>query len=246
MVSIFSYESSKISWCETNYIISNYICEFMNTITGLFYIFYAYKFYMNLKMIYGEDFSIWNYSKLIPIKKNSIITSIITACIGLFTMYFHGTLSFSGQLLDEYSIYLLIMILDYENDFNIFIRLISGFIIMNIATTYNRLFLFSYGFYRSVTLFKKYFNEKDRKMKKIFSYGNILFFTSVICWVIDEFWCDQLYISIHWIWHILSACSFYYIANYLTLFQLRQFHPDLYSETYLSFLLNSIPSLILM
>lgn len=236
MKNIFSYESSKVSWCEVNYKISSNICEFMNTLTGLFYIYFALKFYNDLKILLGDQYSIYNYNNLNKIFKNSIITSIIVFCIGLFTMYFHGTLSYSGQLLDEYSIYLLIMIFDYENNFNIFIRLVSGFLIMNISTVYNRLFLFTYGFYRSINLFHKYFNEKDDRLKRIFSYGNFLFFSSLICWIVDEFWCDKLIISIHWIWHILSAASFYYIANYLTLFQIRQFHLRSNFDQYLSYL----------
>lgn len=241
MKSIFSYESSKVSWCETNYQVSSLICEFMNTITGLFYIYYAIRYYYDLKLLFGDEFRINNIQNLNSICKKSIMTSIIACCIGIFTMYFHGTLSFSGQLLDEYSIYLLIMILDYENNFNIFVRLVSGFLIMNISTLYNRLFLFSYGFYRSITLFQKYLNEKDYRMKRIFSYGNFLFFSSLVCWVVDEFWCDKLLISIHWLWHILSSASFYYIANYLTLFQIRQFQVRSNFDQYLSLLCFSIP-----
>ena len=165
--------------------------------------------YFNLKILFGEEFSIYNYKKLNNICKNSINISIIITCIGLFTMYFHGTLSFSEQILDEYSIYLIIMLLDFENKFNFFIRLIAGFLIINIISEYNRIFLFSYGFYRSLSLYKKYFNEKNYKMKILFTYGNLLFFFSVYCWMIDEFWCNNINISIHLIWHILSSFSFY-------------------------------------
>ena len=29
-MNLLSYESSNINWCETNYYVSNYICEFIN------------------------------------------------------------------------------------------------------------------------------------------------------------------------------------------------------------------------
>jgi len=224
-----------------NYIISDYICEFMNTITGFIYIYHAYKLYTALRILHGKKYNLSNYNSLSILQKNHINISIITFFIGLFTIYFHGTLTYTGQILDEYSIYLLIMILDYGYYDHIFIRMIFGFIGLNIISEYNRFFLLLYGGNRSISLFQNYKKEQNRMKKNIFIYGTLLFILSIICWITDLVYCDKLIISIHWLWHILSSCSLYYISNFSILTQVGKMDliPSSY-ESYLSFVHRSL------
>ena len=242
MSNIFYYESSTISWCEMNYIISSNICEFMNTITGFIYVFNAYKLYNTLKILHGKKYSIKNYNNVSKLEKNHINICVISFFVGLFTVYFHGTLSYSGQILDEFSIYLLIMALDYGYNSNIIYRIIFGLILLNIYSEYNRFKLLLYGIYRSYSLFNSYRKETVNKRKKIFIYGLTCFILSVICWLTDIILCDKIIISIHWIWHILSSHALYFISNYSILNQVGRMDqkPSSY-ESYLSFLYQSLP-----
>ncbi|XP_015742247.1 alkaline ceramidase 1 isoform X2 [Coturnix japonica] len=92
MPSIFSYQSSEIDWCENNFVRSPIIAEYYNTISNVcFFILSAALLHLN-----------WQYCQ-----KRSVPMYFISGlllCVGIFSMYFHMTLSYVGQLLDELSI----------------------------------------------------------------------------------------------------------------------------------------------
>lgn len=244
MIDIFSYETSKISWCETNYMITNNICEFFNSITNLYYIYNSVRLYSDLKILHGSKYSIFNYKNLSILERNNINITIIGCLIGIFSIYFHGTLSFMGQLLDEYSIYILLLTLDDVKTYLIY-RLIIGLVLMNLKTEYNRFMLFIYGSYRSIKLFNYYFNERDIVIKKCFKYGILFFFSGMVFWIIDVVYCDKLVLSTHWLWHILSSYALYYISNFLILIQIRPTlinrDSNLQYQDYLAYLSQSFP-----
>ena len=81
--------------------------------------------------------------------------------------------------------------------------------------------LFGYGFYRSGYLFADFYNNKNRKLKELFIYGAFLFFLSVFVWILDLFYCEYLYISLHWLWHILSSYSLYLLSSYIIFSRLK-------------------------
>ena len=242
MINILKYESSEISWCEITYNISNYICEFFNSSSGFIYIYHSIKLFNDLKKLYGKNFNFSDYEKLRFFERKNLDIIIYSFLIGVFSIYFHGTLSYFGQILDEYSIYLLVMTLDICKELTISKKML-GLISMNIIPKYNRFGLFIYGFYKSLDLFKIFYYDRDEKRKKIFLFGNILFSLGFITWIIDVFFCDSLIISIHWLWHIFSSCAFYYLSNYVILSHLEKYyqynHPNY--ELYLDYVFQSIP-----
>ena len=67
-MTILNYESSPISWCEQNYEMILYICEFYNTLTGLAYVLSGLFFKSNLTKIFGDKFYITNYNNKIFVK----------------------------------------------------------------------------------------------------------------------------------------------------------------------------------
>ena len=97
MINIIKYESSEISWCEASYSISIYICEFLNSISGLIYVYHSIKLYNELKMLYSNNFNFKNYEKLPFFERKNLDIIIYSFLIGIFSMYFHGTLSYFGQ-----------------------------------------------------------------------------------------------------------------------------------------------------
>jgi len=220
-MNILRYETSSVKWCETIYKYSNYICEFFNTVTGFSYIYFSFLLLKNLRMIHGQDFG-YNKIKImskIEFKNYSIYLTCLS--IGIFTIYFHGTLSLMGQLLDEFSILALLLLLDIKHDNLLLLKICIGFFLFVKFSFYNRFMLFGYGFYRSRYLFADFYNNKNRKLKELFIYGAFLFFLSVFVWILDLFYCEYLYISLHWLWHILSSYSLYLLSSYIIFSRLK-------------------------
>ncbi|NXJ10070.1 ACER1 ceramidase, partial [Odontophorus gujanensis] len=81
MPSIFSYQSSEIDWCENNFVRSPIIAEYYNTVS--------------VRASQGQSCCFWDTGW------DSFLSSFPA---GIFSMYFHMTLSYVGQLLDELSI----------------------------------------------------------------------------------------------------------------------------------------------
>lgn len=89
---------STVDWCEQNYILSEYVAEYWNTLTGVCLILSGILYYKN------------NYDW---IQKNSrykisfVKISALLVFVGIGTMLFHGTLYYPFQLLDELPMILL-------------------------------------------------------------------------------------------------------------------------------------------
>ena len=97
---MFSYESGKIDWCEPNYLHSAYIVEYWNSISNIIFFILG---------IYG-----FLYCKINRLKSSFKTMIIVYILIGVTSMYFHATLSLFGQISDEVSIYILIIIMSDE------------------------------------------------------------------------------------------------------------------------------------
>jgi len=215
-MAILNYESSPISWCERNYEIILYICEFYNTLTGLSYVLSGFFFKRNLIKIFGDKFSLKNYNNLNIYEKYYLSVYLAHLFIGIFTIYFHGTLSLMGQLLDEFSIFVLILLFDIQHMKYFLIKFIICFIIFFfVRSDFNRFLLFAYGFYRSRHLFSDYFNNKNKNLKNLFVKGTISLFIGIFCWILDLLFCDYLYFHLHWAWHIFSGYALYLLSNYI-------------------------------
>ncbi|NWR88242.1 ACER1 ceramidase, partial [Furnarius figulus] len=92
MPSIFSYQSAEVDWCEGNFERSAVIAEYYNTVrdgTSLFSFLPLTP--LNFLVLEGDDQVGWG------LEKPGLVE-------GIFSMYFHMTLSYVGQLLDELSI----------------------------------------------------------------------------------------------------------------------------------------------
>lgn len=85
---IFKLPSS-ISWCESNYVNSEYIAEYWNTLTGICLSISGIVFYMNNRSLFSD------------LKPNFTRITLLLVFVGIGTMLFHGTLYYPFQLLDE-------------------------------------------------------------------------------------------------------------------------------------------------
>uniref|UniRef100_A0A8B9G286 Alkaline ceramidase n=1 Tax=Amazona collaria TaxID=241587 RepID=A0A8B9G286_9PSIT len=92
MPSIFSYQSAEVDWCEGNFERSRIIAEYYNTISNVgFFILSPVLLYLNRQYCQQRALPLYFVSGLL-------------LCVGIFSTYFHMTLSYMGQLLDELSI----------------------------------------------------------------------------------------------------------------------------------------------
>ncbi|NXA24774.1 ACER1 ceramidase, partial [Ibidorhyncha struthersii] len=89
MPSIFSYQSAEVDWCEGNFERSTVIAEYYNTVNGTTLFSFLLLTPLNFLVLEGA----------------ALLTQVSFAFLaGVFSMYFHMTLSYVGQLLDELSI----------------------------------------------------------------------------------------------------------------------------------------------
>jgi len=90
---------STIDWCELNYIESEYIAEYWNSITGVFLIMSGILFNkFNKDLILQNNIYIQDHFKKI---------NILLILVGVGTILFHSTLLYPFQLLDEIPMILL-------------------------------------------------------------------------------------------------------------------------------------------
>ena len=82
-----------LDWCENNYSKSKYIAEFYNTITSIFYLVSAVLLF---RYSYALD--------RIRNKNYIIIPVSFMFLVGIFSIYYHATLTIVGQFLDEISV----------------------------------------------------------------------------------------------------------------------------------------------
>ena len=206
----FNYETSEVDWCEENYKHSKYIIEYYNTISNLSYIFLSF---------YGlyvfKDLNCKLYKKI-------FINLLI---IGLSSIIFHSTLSLFGQVIDEFTIFILIMNTIIVLSQNIYLGkiviLLYLLFVYNIFYNikFNLILLFFNGFilfYNLNNYFLSYKNHK--KIVKYWNISKISMLFAIISWIIDKYFCNQIpSIEFHALWHLFSAISTFYIGVSLIL-----------------------------
>jgi hypothetical protein len=209
MNNVTNYLSSSIDWCESNFIYNIFIAEFWNSITSLSVSMFGLIgmfFYPKIKMLYFT---------MIP--------------IGLTSFYFHATLSLLGQLLDEVSIVICIIVAGHYinnniykicNKYLMYVINIIQIILMFTFPEYNRLILFMYGFYfwKFLRHVKMTYCEDD---VYYITLSEILFASSVITWLIDFIFCIKIF-NFHALWHILIGFTGYYLFKAIYILSYNQ------------------------
>ena len=192
-----------VTWCEEKYNISEYISEFWNSITNIFYFIVAYK-------TYTPD--------------NKLLTFYITL-LGFGSFMFHLTSRYYFQILDEIPMLLILNEIVY-----LFYKktritrsphlksLLSSSTSMNvciylITRNYN-FFLFVFTLNVILVLWVAINYDKGNQLYLFLSAGSMTL--GKICWEIEQNYChkfDWIYL-LHGLWHLLSALSIYTIIKF--------------------------------
>ncbi|KAK5930581.1 hypothetical protein CgunFtcFv8_026803 [Champsocephalus gunnari] len=218
MAGVFSYESSEIDWCEDNYKQSEHIVEYFNTISSFFF------FIISPIMLY----LLHPYAK----ERNLAIHMVWTMMIfvGLFSAYFHMTLSFVGQMLDELSIlWVLAMVYvvwfprrlfpSFIKDRSTFSNLVLVITIVStlssfVKPTANAYVLNCFGIHMVYMLAVEMKCCTDQKALRLCKVSVALWVLAVSCWISDRFgcsfWQSLNFCYLHGIWHILIVIAVAY------------------------------------
>jgi len=227
-VGYWGKRTSALDWCEPNYTWSFYIAEFFNTITSLPAAFFAlYGLYLTYK--YGYD-------------KRFIVVNLMVGLVGIGSAAFHGTLLYTGQILDELpmvyaSISILYAVMEMESDKKpIYKYLAPGLIGFSAIFTAVYLYLPSFFIFFLIAYIlailtlvyhcsKIFRNPATLRHQKVFIVAAISFYIGgwLFFWIPEILFCDQIQaLNFHSWWHVTSTLGAFMMVLFAT-FQ-REIH----------------------
>ena len=203
---MFYYKSSTVNWCETDFTHNDFIIEYYNTLSSLF---------ITLIGLYG-------------VNKRLYFTNIykILIFVGIFSAYFHMTLSFLGQILDELSITFIMLVVIYEfykddisnNHIKIsYFLVLFQIIIQFIFPSINRFALFLYGII-VINKFKKIIKTGGVDILVYWCLTIISLFLAILFWISDFIFCDTIDLHFHALWHILIGITSFLAIECYTIY----------------------------
>ncbi|KZF22886.1 alkaline phytoceramidase [Xylona heveae TC161] len=226
--SAWGAQTSTVNFCETDYYISPYIAEFINTISNFSYLVLAWYGWRNTSKHTGDNAMLSSYAQL--------------AFVGVGSTVFHATLKFSGQIADEMAmlyatataIYALVGVrLELLQRIVLGIALTVAVTIITIAHVYqdnsnmHRL-CFAFMVIGVAARCRWLICElKSSPTKRDVAFlaivGSIIFVSGYGLWLVDEHFCSVLQrwraalgipfgflLELHGWWHVLTAIGVYY------------------------------------
>ncbi|XP_037680106.1 alkaline ceramidase 1-like [Choloepus didactylus] len=226
MPSIFAYQSSEVDWCESNFQHSQFVAEFYNTFSNVTFLILGplimYLMHPYTQKRSGHIYHVW----------------VLFMVIGLFSMYFHMTLSFLGQLLDEISIlwflaccYSIWLPRCYFPTFlgknrARFTRLV--FVITVVSTflsflrpTVNAYVLNCVGLHITYMMVQEYKKTNNKDIRHLVEVSMVLWAFALTSWLSDRFLCSFWqrihFFYLHSIWHVFISFTFPYSITTMVL-----------------------------
>jgi len=220
--------TSAVDWCEPNYAWSYFVAEFFNTMTSLPAAFLALQgLYLAYK--YGYEKRLWAVNFFIGL-------------VGIGSAAFHGTLLYTGQIMDELpmvyaSLALLYAVLEMESNEKPIYKYLAP-LILGYGAVFTGVYLYLPDFfifflvgyifgiltliYRSIIIFRRpetlYHQKLFIVLAVSFYVGGWLFF-----WIPEILFCDQLQmLNFHSLWHVTSTIGGFVMVLFTT-FQ-RELH----------------------
>uniref|UniRef100_A0A8C6RVJ8 Alkaline ceramidase n=1 Tax=Nannospalax galili TaxID=1026970 RepID=A0A8C6RVJ8_NANGA len=213
MPSIFAYQSSEVDWCESNFQHSELVAEFYNTFSNVFFFIFG-PLMMFLLHPYAQKRTWGIY-----------VISVLFMVIGLFSMYFHMTLSFLGQLLDEISI-LWLLASGYsvwlprcyfpnflQGNRSHFTCLVFTATMISTFLTFLKPTINAYAL-NSIGIHILYIVTSNQDLRHLIEISVVLWVSALTSWISDRalcsFWQRIHFFYLHSIWHVLISITFPY------------------------------------
>ena len=222
-IGYWSPSTSSIDWCERNYAVTYYIAEFWNCISS-----FAMCILSAVLIVRG----LYN-----GIENRFLLLIFSFGMVGLGSAYFHGILTYFGQMADElpmvYSMIIWWFILFRMNkptlkshvspiDILIIFGIFYGFLWTYIHSLKTFVVVFQLhftlmivgGFIRLIYIYRQTQYHTRWIMYLIVAYLSTLFLAAV-CWIIDQQLCERMNSvngynpQLHAWWHIFITVNFY-------------------------------------
>nr|XP_056723562.1 alkaline ceramidase 1 [Euleptes europaea] len=223
MPSIFAYLSAEVDWCEENFVHSEYIAEYYNTISNLVF-FIATPFMLLLNI---------DYMKYRPIPVRCLTGLVFL--IGISSIYFHMTLSYAGQLLDELSIlwtmglcyacwFPMIYVPAFIKNREQFTWIVGIVTVMSTLMSFVRPELNAYvlntvALHILYVIIQEVRKSTDPRMQRLGITVVIWWVVAISCWITDKFFCEFCrkinFCYLHSLWHIFINMALMYLSTFI-------------------------------
>ena len=218
-IGYWSPSTSSIDWCERNYVVTKYIAEFWNCISSFLMFILALILY--IRGLYYQ------------IENRFLLLCFSTGIVGLGSAYFHGTLTYFGQMSDElpmvYSMIVWWFILFRMNKYKLESKTSPFDILLLFGIFYGFLWTYVHSLKTFIVLFQLHFTlmvfggivklvylykqtQYNTHSVKYLIIGYIgLLFPATICWIIDQQLCERMNSKdgfnpqLHAWWHVFCA-----------------------------------------
>lgn len=212
-----------MDWCEENYLVSQFIAEFWNTLSNL--------------IIVGLAIQGFLVAKRGRLGGGHLVAQLVFASIGLGSWMFHMTLSYEYQLLDELPMLYLTLVMFYNLSWDLISRiwliplLISYGFLVTLAYLGLKEPLFFLSLFAAQSLlvlllsYYRYSQLSDRADLAALVYAGFkTYLLASLLWVVDNEFCAELrswrrlggvFLQFHAGWHCFSgyACYCFLLAS---------------------------------
>lgn len=201
--------TATIDWCEPNHTWTDYIAEFGNTMSSLS---------LSLVGLY-----MWQKHKNDNLTKPIRWSHYLSILIGIGSAWFHATLSYTGQLVDELSMLWLMTIslptmlgahkyVSYALYSATLWYTVLSFTVDVVPTTQYLVFQTFFGTMVAMVAIKIYTSMlTSRKTERLVRNTIGTFACALVLWLCDFYLCEMIgHWYLHTAWHLVVSCTLYY------------------------------------
>jgi dihydroceramidase len=217
-VGFWGSPTSTVDWCEANYAITPFICEFFNTVSSL-------------AMLIASGLGVFLHRRVFD--RWTLWALGLLGIVGLGSVAFHATLRFEFQMLDELPMLYLVTLMAYlllepgpTARFGRALPVALGsYALLATAAdafTHGRIQFFAFqlvfGGLEMFCLFRVYLlscQPGNEPVRSLFRAGVAFYIGGIVLWFVDLRFCAVVSAlgipnpQLHAWWHVLVSCGFY-------------------------------------